>query len=161
MVEERLEAWCNQDKKGRRPLPASIIFYRDGVGDSQFRVLREQEIYRIKQAYNAYRTRHNNPADPKSPKVTAIVVAKRHNVRFFPKDPRDPLEATNNGNCHPGLLVDSGVTSPYYMDFYLQAHNGLKGTAKPAHYIVLQDENNFSVDQIHDLVRFLSFGDYG
>lgn len=29
-----------------------------------------------------------------------------------------------------GTVVDSGVTHPYLFEFYLQAHAGLKGTAK-------------------------------
>ena len=45
-----------------------------------------------------------------------------------------------NGNCKPGTLVDTAITSPYFQDFYLQSHDGIKGTAKSAHYFVLENE---------------------
>jgi eukaryotic translation initiation factor 2C len=59
-------------------------------------------------------------------RLTAIVVAKRYSVKLF------PLEGgaiASNGNCKPGTTIDSAITSPYFQDFYLQSHNGLKGTA--------------------------------
>lgn len=37
------------------------------------------------------------------------------------------------GNLPPDTVVDRGVTSPHNLDFYLQAHAGLQGTAKPTH----------------------------
>ncbi|KAH0290572.1 hypothetical protein M436DRAFT_79953 [Aureobasidium namibiae CBS 147.97] len=52
------------------------------------------------------------------------------------------------GNPMPGTVFDRGVTSHYLWDFFLQAHKGLQGTARPAHYIVLKDELNFSQDAL-------------
>ena len=75
------------------------------------------------------------------PKITVVVVGKRHHVRFFPMSPRD---GDKTGNCPPGTVVDTEVTHPTEFDFYLQSHGGLLGTSRPAHYNVLQDENNFT-----------------
>ena len=75
-----------------------------------------------------------------NPKITMIIVGKRHHVRFFTKEPRD---ADRSGNCPAGLIVDNQVTSPVEFDFYLQSHAGLLGTSRPAHYNVLFDENGF------------------
>jgi eukaryotic translation initiation factor 2C len=40
-------------------------------------------------------------------------------------------------------------------DFYLQSHKGIKGTAKPSHYFVLQDDLGFSAEQLQNFVHSL------
>lgn len=75
-----------------------------------------------------------------NPKITMIVVAKRHHVRFFTQNPH---EADRSGNCPAGTVVDSVVAHPTEFDWYLLSHGGLLGTSRPAHYNVLYDENNF------------------
>lgn len=40
-------------------------------------------------------------------------------------------------------------------DFFLQSHKAIKGTARPAHYFVLQDDNQFTAAQLQDLVHNL------
>jgi hypothetical protein len=76
------------------------------------------------------------PADPKVVRLVAIVGGKRHHTRFFPMKPADK-DLYGNDNCLPGTFVDRVVTSPYYEDFYLQSHSGIKGTARPTHYFIL------------------------
>ncbi|KAF8195816.1 argonaute-like protein [Mycena galopus ATCC 62051] len=83
-----------------------------------------------------------------NPKITILVVGKRHHVRFFPMSERD---ADRSGNCKAGTVVDRDVAHPTEFDFYLQAHGGLLGTSRPAHYSVLYDENNFSADALQSL----------
>jgi eukaryotic translation initiation factor 2C len=75
-----------------------------------------------------------------NPKITVIIVAKRHHVRFFPKQPGD---ADRSGNCPAGTVVDQVVAHPTEFDWYLQSHGGLLGTSRPAHYNVLYDDNKF------------------
>lgn len=75
------------------------------------------------------------------PKITVIVVGKRHHVRFFPMS---ASEADRSGNCPAGTVVDRDVTNPAEFDFYLQSHGGLLGTSRPAHYNILLDENQFT-----------------
>lgn len=75
-----------------------------------------------------------------NPKITVIIVAKRHHVRFFPKHPGD---ADRSGNCPAGTVVDQVVAHPTEFDWYLQSHGGLLGTSRPAHYNVLYDDNKF------------------
>jgi eukaryotic translation initiation factor 2C len=64
-----------------------------------------------------------------------------------------------SGNPMPGTVVDRGVTSHCLWDFFLQAHKGLQGTARPAHYVVMKDELKFSQDAlesfVHKLVSFV------
>lgn len=86
------------------------------------------------------------------PKITIIVVGKRHHVRFalyplshlalsyvrhlFRFFPRTEAGTDKSGNCKAGTVVDTEVAHPTEFDFYLQSHGGLLGTSRPAHYSV-------------------------
>lgn len=72
------------------------------------------------------------------PKITIIVVGKRHHVRFFPLSERD---GDRSGNCPAGTVVDREIAHPTEFDFYLQSHGGLLGTSRPAHYSVSFSSN--------------------
>ncbi|KAH9866106.1 hypothetical protein J1614_008670 [Plenodomus biglobosus] len=139
MVMERIRAWSAHFKK----MPPNILYYRDGVSDSQYGQVRDCELPQIRAAFKEV-AKLSKVMNDKF-KLTAVVVAKNHHVRFMPGTD-DPNYAKlgawkeANGNCKPGTLVDTVVTSPHYSDFYLQSHDGLKGTAKPAHYFVLVNE---------------------
>ena len=150
MVEERLLAWKNKNDR----FPTNIIYYRDGVGDSQFARLRTTEVHMIKEAYKAVTTNTSQAAQ--HPNITAVIVTKRHNVRFYPKLGKDE-EATNTGNCRPGTVVDSGVTSPYFFDFYLLSQHGLQGTARPTHYFVVENDMNFTAEQLQNFTYALCY----
>jgi eukaryotic translation initiation factor 2C len=80
MVKERLIDWA---EKHNQTLPANMLFYRDGVSESQYKCVRESEIPQLKTAYQiAYEYfGGSGPAPPF--KLTFIVVGKRHNTRFF------------------------------------------------------------------------------
>ncbi|KIP05771.1 hypothetical protein PHLGIDRAFT_36273 [Phlebiopsis gigantea 11061_1 CR5-6] len=122
--------------------PKRIIFFRDGVSEGQFRQVLDIELPRIKAACESLGIR---------PAITFIVVGKRHHVRFFPVDPNDPKQADRSKNCKAGTIVDRDVTHPVEFDFYLQSHAGLLGTSRPAHYSVLYDDSNFSVNALQEL----------
>ncbi|KAJ7754236.1 argonaute-like protein [Mycena maculata] len=128
------------EKKARgASAPKRIIFYRDGVSEGQFKQVLEQELPLIKKACASLNI---------DPKITVLVVGKRHHVRFFPQSERD---GDRSGNCRAGTVVDREVSHPTEFDFYLQSHGGLLGTSRPAHYSVLYDENNFSADALQSL----------
>jgi eukaryotic translation initiation factor 2C len=126
-------------EKKANPQPKRIVFFRDGVSEGQFRTVLESEVPLIKQACQRLEI---TPI----PKLTVIVVGKRHHVRFFPKTDSD-----KSGNCPAGTVVDTGVVHPTEFDFYLQSHSGLLGTSRPAHYSVLLDENNMKTDMVQQL----------
>ncbi|KAK0908138.1 hypothetical protein LTR57_016949 [Friedmanniomyces endolithicus] len=148
MVKERVIAYTLSHKA--RQLPRNMIFYRDGVGEDQFDCARTVEIERVKTGFGLARaelSRKQTPAVTVRPgeiNLTFIVVGKRHHTRFFPlatdRANTDPTE-----NVKPGLIIDSVITRPTdpknkdkTFDFFLQSHTALKGTAKSAHYIVLE-----------------------
>lgn len=127
------------EKKAGSGAPSRIIFYRDGVSEGQFQQVLDVELKALKLAC----------ADLKiSPKITVIVVGKRHHVRFFPQHEGD---GDKSGNCPAGTVVDREVANPAEFDFYLQSHGGLLGTSRPAHYNILWDENDFTADGLQSL----------
>jgi len=127
-------------EKKANPNPKRIIFYRDGVSEGQFKTVLEDEVPLIKAACA-------RAGISPMPKLTVIIVGKRHHVRFFPP----PNGADRSGNCPAGTVVDREVTNPVEFDFYLQSHGGLLGTSRPAHYNVLLDENHFQADGLQQL----------
>ncbi|PWA02726.1 hypothetical protein BB558_001130 [Smittium angustum] len=121
--------------------PARIVFYRDGVSEGQFAEVMATEVQAIHDACEGLEKGYN-------PKITFIIVKKGHRARFFPLDQR---ESDRSGNCMPGTVVDTDITSPFLYDFYLLSHSGIQGTSKCVHYVVLKDENEFSPDEIQTL----------
>lgn len=158
MVKERLSDW--QSVNGKDKLPQNILFYRDGVGESRYAELRTTEVLRIKAAWEEkFYAIHQRKPDPKEQvKLTVVVVTKRHHTRFYPTDilARQGSMRHMSRNCPPGTLVDSGVTSPYYFDFFLLSHSG-GGTLRPAHYFVLENGMNFSTADLQLLTFQLCF----
>ncbi|KAF2153954.1 stem cell self-renewal protein Piwi [Myriangium duriaei CBS 260.36] len=148
MMKERLQHWKS---KNQESLPTKVIVYRDGVSEGQYKAVVEYEIEQMNEAFKAI----YDPANKPRPKVTFIVVGKRHNTRFFPATKSTMDEPT--GNCRAGTVVDRSITSPYIHDFFLQAHQGLKGTAKPAHYVVCRDDIFNSADLIQTFTHNMCY----
>ncbi|KAI7849000.1 Piwi domain-containing protein [Circinella umbellata] len=121
--------------------PDRILFYRDGVSEGQFAAVLQEEISQIHAACAALDKGYK-------PKLTFVVVQKRHHARFFPLKKDD---ADRSGNCQPGTVIDTNIVHPFEFDFYLQSHSGLQGTSRPTHYHVLYDENKFTPDSLQEL----------
>ncbi|KAF2024621.1 hypothetical protein EK21DRAFT_16371, partial [Setomelanomma holmii] len=142
-------------------LPKNIIYYRDGVSDPQFLEVQEYELEKIELAFDDAYTElmANGTLDSfdyeEKPKVdiTALVCVKRHGIRFHPLKGK----ADKNENCPPGTHVESVVTSPFFMDFYLQSHAAIKGTAKPCRYFVLRNDMNMSMHDLRTLTHELCY----
>jgi eukaryotic translation initiation factor 2C len=153
MVVDRLWDWFSLNK---RKHPKNILYYRDGVGDSQFEEVRNKELVDIRDGYDQFvkevrKAFGGDEEDSPPPKLTAVVCTKRHHTRFYPTKPAD-MQINAQDNCKPGTLVEQSVTNPYFTDFYLQSHNGIKGAAKPAHYFVLVNEMEIGVSDLQHLV---------
>ena len=147
MVLERLLHW-NHFHPAK--LPDKIIYYRDGVSSGHYSKINEIEL---KSIHNAYGTaRKMLKLAPKNLELTAVIVTKRHHTRFY-VPPGQPGDRWGNGNTLPGTCVDKLVTSPYYKDFFLQSHIGIKGTAKPTHYFVIENGiAGLNLEKLRDLV---------
>ncbi|KAJ1926989.1 hypothetical protein IWQ60_003327 [Tieghemiomyces parasiticus] len=128
-------------------LPSCILFYRDGVSDSQFSTVLDFEVAAIRRACAKAKVGY-------APRITFVTCQKRHHVRFRPVNRQDE---ERSGNCRAGTVVDTHITNPALFDFYLQAHSGLQGTSRPVHYTVLLDENRLTADMLQDMTNRLCY----
>ena len=133
MMKTRLQLWKTLGR--HQSFPENILIYRDGVSEGQFDLVLEKELPLIRRActevYPATASKEGLP------KITIVIVGKRHHTRFYPTD-ADKADRSSNPTC--GTVVDRGVTEPRNWNFFLQAHTAIQGTARPAHYYVILDE---------------------
>lgn len=147
MVKELLDDFYQEARK----LPKRIIFFRDGVSETQFYKVLQEELRAIQEAcsrYPGYR-----------PLITFAVVQKRHHTRLFhcETDESSIQNQFYGENIPPGTVVDTVITHPKEFDFYLCSHWGVKGTSRPTHYHVLWDDNQFTSDELQKLVYNLCY----
>ncbi|KAF2865134.1 hypothetical protein BDV95DRAFT_612925 [Massariosphaeria phaeospora] len=142
MVKERVDAYRIHRKK----FPTKILYYRDGVSASQYEEVKTTELPKIQAGFK-------KAGGSGKVLITAVVAVKRHHTRLY------PISGTGagNGNCKSGTLVDSAITSPYFSDFFLQSHHGLKGTAIPTHYFMLQNDLVLPETLLHELTYKLCY----
>jgi hypothetical protein len=146
MVSERLALW----RKKHNRLPSKIILYRDGVSEGQYGQVLEHELPPFQEAFKKAYGKVEN-----SPKLAVIVVGKRHHTRFYPTRKEDA--DTRSWNPLPGTVVDRGIVGKIIREFYLQAHQGLQGTARPAHYVVIKDDISFEADELEQFTHKMCY----
>ncbi|KAK0444183.1 Piwi-domain-containing protein [Armillaria borealis] len=131
-----------------KTLPKRLIFFRDGVSEGEFKRVLDQELPLLQ---NACKDAGMNPP----PKITFIVVGKRHHIKGFGKNDKD--KDSRSGNLLPGTVVDQGITNPVEFDFYLWSHGGILGISRCSHYNVVRDDFRFNVDVIQALANTLCY----
>ena len=133
MLRSRLNLWKTMGK--HKVFPDNILVYRDGVSEGQYATVLETELPLMRKACAEV---YPVPDTKKGlPRITIIVVGKRHHTRFYPTVVGN---ADSSSNCKSGTVVDRGVTETRNWDFFMQAHTALHGTARPAHYFIVLDE---------------------
>ncbi|KZV47182.1 protein argonaute 5 [Dorcoceras hygrometricum] len=130
--------------------PHRIIFYRDGVSEGQFSQVLLEEMDAIRKACVSIEEGY-------LPRVTFVVVQKRHHTRLFAANHNDRNTIDRSGNILPGTVVDTQICHPNEFDFYLCSHAGIQGTSRPTHYHVLYDENKFTADGLQTLTNNLCY----
>lgn len=132
LFESRLRLW---QKYNKNALPENLLIYRDGVSEGQYQTVLDEELPRVR---NACAKIYPAPMTSSGlPRISIVVVGKRHHTRFYPTKASDADKFSNPQN---GTVVDRGVTEARNWDFFLQAHTAIKGTARPAHYYIIIDE---------------------
>lgn len=155
-MRERVITWVetNKSKATSDRLPKAILFYRDGVSESQFGMVRHEELSQIREGCSdaeALLRKGKKALITKSvpkwvPKITLIVVIKRHHARFYPagwvsEEGRTDKKTVHNLPC--GTVADTVVVTPNHWSFYLQSHYSGLGTARSALYVVLEDTADY------------------
>lgn len=135
-------------RKNNQQKPYKIIFFRDGVSEGQFTEVKQKELSAIRRACFKLEEKYE-------PKITFIVVQKRHHTRFFPTNKSDSDDGHKNCNVPAGTCVDTVITSPNMQDFYLVSHASIQGVAKPTKYSTLWDDNDLNYDDIEQLAYYL------
>ncbi|QRW00807.1 protein argonaute 3 [Ceratobasidium sp. AG-Ba] len=130
-------------EKKANPGPKRILLYRDGVSEGQFKEVLDKELSALQRACEKCGLKP-------TPKITFVIVGKRHHTRMFPPDPKQAFDQ-KSGNCEAGTVIDSVIGHPLEFDFFLLSHGGLIGTSRPAHYSVVHDDNNFTPDALQKL----------
>lgn len=74
-----------------KAIPQAIIFFRDGVSEGQFEQVKNEEIRAIRAACKKF-----DKSGSFEPKITFLVVQKRHHTRLFPMDERDSEDRNKN-----------------------------------------------------------------
>ncbi|KAB5595254.1 Argonaute-1 protein [Ceratobasidium theobromae] len=113
--------------------PKRILFYRDGVSEGQFKYVIENEVPALKRACEACGLKP-------LPKITFVIVGKRHHTRMFPKNSKDTSQADKSGNCFAGTVIDQTI-----------GHFKAKHLTLDARSSVVHDDNNFTPDSLQKL----------
>ncbi|KAK4704286.1 eukaryotic translation initiation factor 2C, partial [Phenoliferia sp. Uapishka_3] len=160
-------------------IPNSIIFFRDGVSESEWDAVMAQggsshhvhylnlsqltsitftEVPAIKDGVKRLKA---TPALAEKladfdPKLTFILAVKNHHIRAFPTVDRKSSEG-KSGNIPAGTVIDTGVADPRVFDFYLIPHTGILGTTRPTRIVKLTDEQQprMTPDDIQGLTNSL------
>lgn len=159
-------------KDNTKCVPRKIFYFRDGVSEGQFLQLLEYELVAIRRACLRLNSNYK-------PAVTILVVQKRHHTRMFPKF--GPDFDGKFGNVPSGTIIDTQITHPTELDFYLCSHASIqvsnynyfihnlffnfyyvnahifKGTSRPTKYHLIWDDNNLTEDALEQLTFYLCF----
>jgi len=122
--------------------PQRLIFFRDGVSESQFDQVLKNELPQIRKACQKLSIDAN---------ITLIICQKRHHHRFNTSGD-DTIIDKKSKNLLPGTIIETGITHPTDYDFFLYSHRGIQGISRPCYYRVLLDENKIHPDQLHSFV---------
>jgi eukaryotic translation initiation factor 2C len=138
VIRQQLEIFCRYNSCK----PERILFFRDGVGEGQFAQVLNSELNAIRRACSSIHQEYK-------PRVTFLVVQKRHHTRLFPR--REDADGRNK-NVPPGTVVDREITHPTEVDFYIVSHSSNQGVSRPTRYHLLwNDDDNMTVNEIQEI----------
>lgn len=121
-------------------LYTAVNFLNSYVGDTFACITIAFMLQVLNNEVNAIRRACSSLHPDYTPLVTFLVVQKRHHTRFFPTRRED--EEGRNRNVPPGTVVDSTITHPIELDFFLVSHASIQ--VQFIYFIVIHFKLNFS-----------------
>ncbi|RHZ51564.1 hypothetical protein Glove_476g23 [Diversispora epigaea] len=118
-LSEMTEELLIEFKKRNQYLPDHIIFYRDGVAEGQFEKIMKGEVEVLKDSLQKFYGKN----DIQVPKITFIIIQKRHHMRCKPSNKEEAHPDT--GNSLPGTIIDLKIVVEDEFSFFKS-----KGTIK-------------------------------
>jgi eukaryotic translation initiation factor 2C len=145
--------------KNNGHLPKHVIIYRDGISESQYGAVVEEEVSMFKEALEDAGALNVN----KDHRVTLLVCTKRHPSRFVYNG--GSKDQPNFQNCCPGVCIDGSsdkdgvdsITHGQLNEFYLNSHSVIQGTGKSTKYTLLYDEIGFKLAEIELLTYWSTY----
>jgi len=125
-------------KEINKVYPKCIVFYRDGVGEGQIKDVLEKELAACQESLKQL-----NITDTK---LCFIVVLKRIHTRLFSHGSEGNLD-----NPQPGTVVDTGITGPDTLEFFLISQSVNQGTATPIRYQCIYNDAGFKANDLQVL----------
>jgi eukaryotic translation initiation factor 2C len=113
--------------QNRGRAPARVVIYRSGCSQGEYQRVLRYEIPVVLHYVKTYA-----PGAP----LTVIVPSLLHNLRFFKKQ-IDPTARAPEQNIPPGTVIDTTVVHAKFVEFYLNSHIAIQGTAKTPRYTIL------------------------
>ncbi|CAG8549455.1 10990_t:CDS:2, partial [Diversispora eburnea] len=152
-LSEMTKELLDEFKKRNEYLPDHIIFYRDGVAEGQFEKIMKEEVKVLKDSLHDF----YDESDIQEPKITFLIMQKRHHTRFAPVNKEEANPDT--GNSLPGTIIDLKIVVADEFSFFLlsQALVQKGTTARSAYYRILLNEGDFTADEIQQLTYNLCY----
>jgi eukaryotic translation initiation factor 2C len=147
---EQLDKWLRMN--GGK-LPKRILYFRDGVSREMTQKILDVEVSAIKDHLMKKYADNNSGTARAAAAITftVVIATKRHHTRIFPE------KGDRNNNAFPGTLVELGAGGAVDLDWYMISHVALKGTARPMHYNVVLDENNYKMEPLQQFIHEACF----
>ncbi|CAI4225813.1 unnamed protein product [Auanema sp. JU1783] len=146
--------------RSNKHVPEKIILLREGVADSQFSYIVDNELVEIKKSCTEYARAHN--LSNWKPLFQFNLVTVMHNVRFFRFRERCSSEPSRGverevHNVNVATVMDCQIVRPNITEFFMQAHKVIKGSSRIPLYTTLIDEMNWSMDSLQSFMLGLCF----
>uniref|UniRef100_A0A1I7UM53 Piwi domain-containing protein n=1 Tax=Caenorhabditis tropicalis TaxID=1561998 RepID=A0A1I7UM53_9PELO len=128
--------------KKNREKPSKVVIYFHGLADSQIALANEVYSQKCLDCFSSLKSTY-------TPELTIIASTKSHNERLY---------ASENGriqNLEPGTVVDTGIVSPVFNEFYHAGATTWQGTTKTTKYTVVYSSEVVDLQKIESLTNDL------